>query len=74
MRRLQRLAGSAMVPRERRADPGPSLGGAERTLEQIVRDTLHPLLRAWLEEHLPAIVERLVREEIQRVVRDAGLR
>jgi hypothetical protein len=63
-----------MVPRERRADPGPSLGGAERTLEQIVRDTLHPLLRAWLEEHLPAIVERLVREEIQRVVRDAGLR
>lgn len=61
------------VPRDRRAEPGPSLG-ADRTLEQIVRDTLHPLLQAWLDQHLPAIVERLVREEIQRVVRDAGLR
>jgi hypothetical protein len=63
------------VPRERRAEPGPLLGAAaDRTLEQIVRDTLHPLLRAWLDEHLPAVVERLVREEIQRVVREAGLR
>jgi hypothetical protein len=63
-----------MVPRERRGEPGPLLGGADRTLEEIVRDSLHPLLRAWLDEHLPDIVERLVREEIQRVVREAGLR
>src|SRR5262252_7417694 len=47
---------------------------AERTLEDVVRDLLRPLLQAWLDEHLPGIVERLVREEIARVVGEAGLR
>jgi len=32
------------------------------------------MLQSWLDEHLPAIVERLVREEIARVVDEAGLR
>jgi uncharacterized protein len=49
-------------------------GIAGRTLEDIVHDALRPLLRSWLDDHLPAIVERLVREEIARVTRDAGLR
>jgi uncharacterized protein len=62
------------VPRERRGEAELSIGAGSRTLEEIVRETLRPLLRAWLGEHLPAIVERLVREEIQRVVREAGLR
>jgi uncharacterized protein len=35
----------------------------------MVRDTLRPLLKQWLDDNLPAIVERLVREEIQRVAR-----
>jgi uncharacterized protein len=56
------------------SDPGPLLGAGDRTLEDIVRDTLRPLLQAWLDEHLPAMVERLVLEEIQRLVRDARLR
>jgi uncharacterized protein len=62
------------VPRERRAEGGLLIGAGERTLEEIVRDTLRPLLQAWLDEHLPGIVERLVREEIGRVVAEAGLR
>ena len=62
----------AAVVRERQAGPDLALGGGGRTLEDLVRDALRPLLRAWLDEHLPAIVERLVREEIQRVVRAAG--
>jgi uncharacterized protein len=41
---------------------------AERPLEDIVRETLRPLLQAWLDEHLPELVERLVRAEIARVV------
>jgi len=35
---------------------------------------LRPMLQSWLDEHLPDIVERLVREEIARVVGESGLR
>jgi cell pole-organizing protein PopZ len=38
------------------------------TLEDIVRDEMRPLLRAWLDENLPPLVERLVRAEIERMV------
>jgi uncharacterized protein len=62
------------LPRERRREGELPLGGADRTLEDIVRDMLRPLLQTWLDENLPGIVERLVREEIARVVGEAGLR
>src|SRR5215469_14946168 len=62
------------LPRERRREVELPLGDADRTLEDIVRDLLRPLLQTWLDEHLPSIVERLVREEIARVVGEAGLR
>jgi len=35
----------------------------------LVREMLRPMLKQWLDENLPAIVERLVRAEIQRVAR-----
>ena len=35
----------------------------------MVRDMLRPMLKSWLDDNLPAIVERLVRDEIQRVAR-----
>jgi cell pole-organizing protein PopZ len=38
------------------------------TIEDVVREELRPLLRSWLDQHLPPIVERLVRAEIERVV------
>jgi cell pole-organizing protein PopZ len=44
-----------------------SLGG-DPTLEALVREALTPLLRDWLDANLPALVERLVRTEIDRVV------
>jgi hypothetical protein len=56
---------------EQCAAPGLALGASARTLEEIVRDVLRPLLQAWLDDHLPGIVERLVQEEIQRLVREA---
>jgi hypothetical protein len=62
------------VPRERHGEGELLMGAGQRTLEEIVRETLRPLLQAWLDEHLPVIVERLVREEIARVVGEAGLR
>jgi cell pole-organizing protein PopZ len=38
------------------------------TIEDIVREELRPLLKAWLDANLPPMVERLVRVEIERVV------
>jgi cell pole-organizing protein PopZ len=40
-----------------------------RTLEDLVKDMLKPLLKAWLDDNLPPLVERLVRAEIERVAR-----
>lgn len=37
------------------------------TIEDVVREELRPLLKDWLDQHLPSIVERLVRAEIERV-------
>jgi cell pole-organizing protein PopZ len=61
------------LPRDRRRDGELPLGGAERTVGEIVREMLRPMLQSWLDEHLPDIVERLVREEIARVVGESGL-
>ena len=38
-------------------------------LEGILRDLLRPMLKAWLDDNLPGLVERLVRVEIERVAR-----
>ena len=40
-----------------------------RTLEEVVADTLQPMLKSWLDDNLPSLVERMVREEIERVSR-----
>ena len=40
-----------------------------RTLEDLVREMLRPMLKTWLDENLPGMVERLVRAEIERVAR-----
>ena len=43
-----------------------------RTLEDLVREMLRPLLKTWLDDNLPSMVERLVRAEIERVSRGRG--
>ena len=56
----ERLAAlSALRQREIPADAGP--------LEAVVREMLKPMLKDWLDEHLPAIVEQLVTREIARI-------
>jgi cell pole-organizing protein PopZ len=40
-----------------------------RTMDDLVKEMLRPMLKAWLDENLPAMVERLVRAEIERVAR-----
>src|SRR5262249_6162527 len=39
----------------------------ERTLEDLVREMLQPMLRSWLDDNLPTLVERLVLVEIERI-------
>jgi uncharacterized protein len=43
-----------------------------RTLEDFIGELLRPMLKTWLDENLPAMVERLVRAEIERVSRGRG--
>jgi cell pole-organizing protein PopZ len=38
------------------------------SIEDVVRAELRPLLKDWLDAHLPGVVERLVRTEIERVL------
>lgn len=45
------------------------LSNNARTLEDLVKDMLKPMLKTWLDDNLPAMVERLVRAEIERVAR-----
>jgi cell pole-organizing protein PopZ len=52
---LQQVA--AAVP------PPPSIN----PLEQVVRDMLRPILKDWLDQHLPAIVDEHVKREIGRI-------
>jgi uncharacterized protein len=40
-----------------------------RTLEDLVQEMLRPMLKSWLDDNLPVMVERLVRAEIERVSR-----
>lgn len=41
----------------------------EQSIDDIAREMLKPMLKQWLDENLPGMVERLVREEIERVAR-----
>ncbi len=44
----------------------------ERSIDDITRELLRPMLQSWMDENLPRLVERLVREEIERVARWGG--
>jgi cell pole-organizing protein PopZ len=46
--------------------------GGERSIDDLAREVLRPMLKQWLDENLPRIVEQLVREEIERVARRSG--
>jgi len=46
-----------------------AMPAAGRTLEDLTRELLRPLLKAWLDENLPRIVEAKVTEEVERISR-----
>ncbi len=45
------------------------LSNNARTLEDLVKEMLRPMLKSWLDDNLPNMVERIVRAEIERVSR-----
>src|SRR5262249_34742568 len=45
------------------------IGQNARTLEDLVKEILRPMLKSWLDDNLPSLVERIVRAEIERVSR-----
>lgn len=45
------------------------LSNNARTLEDLVKEMLRPMLKSWLDDNLPTLVERIVRAEIERVSR-----
>ena len=46
-----------------------AMPAAGRTLEDLTRELLRPLLKSWLDENLPRIVEAKVAEEVERIAR-----
>jgi uncharacterized protein len=45
------------------------LSNNNRTLEDLVKEMLRPMLKSWLDDNLPGLVERIVKAEIERVSR-----
>jgi cell pole-organizing protein PopZ len=45
------------------------LSNNARTLEDLVKEMLRPMLKSWLDDNLPGLVERIVKVEIERVSR-----
>lgn len=62
----ENLAALAML-----AEPGARpqiVRSGETSLEGLTRELLRPMLAEWLEANLPAMVEKLVQDEIARIV------
>jgi uncharacterized protein len=51
--------------------PAPSLplGNSGKTIEDLVKEMLRPMLKDWIDRSLPPMVERLVEREIERLTR-----
>nr|WP_246476352.1 DUF2497 domain-containing protein [Roseibium litorale] len=43
--------------------------GNAQTVEDLIKEMLRPMLKAWLDQNLPGLVEQLVQKEIERVTR-----
>lgn len=47
------------------------VGDGDKTLETLTKELLRPVLKQWLNENLPDMVERIVREEVERIAERA---
>src|SRR5438067_11415042 len=63
----------ASIQRERRRAEEFPMGVQARTLEDLVRELLRPMLQGWLDQKMPEIIERLVKAELARALNEAGV-
>lgn len=56
----------------RKPEPADSYTGAGPTIDELARSLLRPMLKEWLDENLPGIVEAQVRKEVERIARGAA--
>ena len=74
--RAKRLSEAGLLSREAAAAVGSALNTLTETLkkhepslEDVVRETLRPKLKLWLDQNLSRVVERMVEAEIERLTR-----
>jgi uncharacterized protein len=73
----ERNPGEALLSRMTEASVSEAFGrlsavrapSQPQTVEDLMKEMLRPMLKVWLDENLPALVERLVKAEIERVTR-----
>jgi len=56
----------------RKPEPTETYTGGGPTIDELARSLLRPMLKDWLDQNLPAIVEAQVRKEVERIARTAG--
>ena len=59
----------SVAVKESSGEPSMSMPAPGRSLEDVVRELLRPILKEWLETNLPAIVREHVEEEVARISR-----
>ncbi len=57
------------VPPPAAPNPGPPVMADGKTIEDMVKEILRPMLKDWLDRNLPPMVERIVEREIVRLTR-----
>jgi hypothetical protein len=66
-----RQASDALQGLQARVPRNLLLGNSDLTIEDLVRAELRPILKAWLDQYLPDLVERMVQREIRRITRES---
>lgn len=57
------------VPAPAAENSGPSIDANGKTIEDLVKEMMRPMLKDWLDKNLPLMVERYVEREIDRLTR-----
>ncbi len=66
--RLSQVVQESLLP-PAAAEARPAADGGGKTVEDLARELLRPMLREWLDRNLPSLVERMVEREIARLTR-----